>query len=250
MSASTFYPEKLHTDLEEFRSLVHAAHPDPYRYRTKEELDHVFDSVKASIIVPLTTVGFVHSLLPVLKAIGDSHCKVELGEETIKLIRERAAMIPLKVKLIGGMLYVDDELKGFRSLPQGARIISINGIFAEAIVARLRDAIVCDGANITMANRRIDGEFRMLYYLHIERPSAFEIQFEDQNDAIGKATIFAMTADDIKNSRKPTGTPTLPWGSRSIPEITHHVVESPDAGPGFVERRWAGTGKIPDLFAA
>lgn len=217
---STFYPEKLHADLEEFRSLIHVAHPDPYRYRTKKELDHVFDSVKATINVPLTTVGFVHSLVPVLKAIGDSHCRVELSNETLQLIRERAAMIPLKVKLIEDMLYVDDELKGFRSLPQGARIISINGMLSETIITRMRGAIVCDGANITMANRRIDGEFRMLYYLHIERPSAFEIHYEDQKDAIGKATIFAMTANDIKNSRKPTGTPTLPWGSQWLPE-TH-----------------------------
>ncbi|MBK7296282.1 MAG: hypothetical protein IPI91_06300 [Flavobacteriales bacterium] len=72
----TYYPEKLHQDLEEFRELVHAAHPDPYRYRTKEQLDLTFDSVKTTINVPLTTDGFVRSMLPVLKAIGDSHCRL------------------------------------------------------------------------------------------------------------------------------------------------------------------------------
>ncbi|MBK7241725.1 MAG: hypothetical protein IPI00_16505 [Flavobacteriales bacterium] len=126
----TYYPEKLHQDLEEFRELVHAAHPDPYRYRTKEQLDLTFDSVKTTINVPLTTDGFVRSMLPVLKAIGDSHCRVELSEETLVQMRDRTAMIPITVKVIDGALYVNDELKGFRSFPQGARLIRINGILA------------------------------------------------------------------------------------------------------------------------
>ncbi|MBK7296283.1 MAG: hypothetical protein IPI91_06305 [Flavobacteriales bacterium] len=129
-------------------------------------------------------------------------------------------MIPITVKVIDGALYVNDELKGFRSFPQGARLIRINGILAGSILERLRNAIVCDGANLTMADRRIEREFRSLYYLQIERPSSFDIQFEAPDGEIGVATIFAMTAVDIGNSRKPSGTTTLPWGSRWIPEIS------------------------------
>jgi len=216
----TYYPEKLHQDLEEFRELVHAAHPDPYRYRTKEQLDLTFDSVKTTINVPLTTDGFVRSMLPVLKAIGDSHCRVELSEETLVQMRDRTAMIPITVKVIDGALYVNDELKGFRSFPQGARLIRINGILASEILTRLQKAIVCDGANSTLADRRIEREFRSLYYMHIERPSSFEIQFEDPNGEPGTSTIFAMSPIDIENSRKPSGTTTLPWGARWIPEIS------------------------------
>ena len=216
----TYYPEKLHQDLEEFRELVHTAHPDPYRYRTKEQLNFTFDSVKTSIDVPLTTDGFVRSMQPILKAIGDSHCRIELSEETLVQMRDRAAMIPITVKIIDGAFYVDEELKGFRSFPQGARLIRINGILASEILARLQKAIVCDGANSTLADRRIEREFRSLYYMHIERPSSFEIQFEDPNGEPGTSTIFAMSPIDIENSRKPSGTTTLPWGARWIPEIS------------------------------
>jgi hypothetical protein len=41
-------PEAMRRDVELLRGVIHQAHPDPYRYRTRIELDRIFDRVSAS----------------------------------------------------------------------------------------------------------------------------------------------------------------------------------------------------------
>lgn len=50
----TLYPERLHEEVELLRSAIHEAHPDPYRYHTRPELDALIDRVRDSITVPMS----------------------------------------------------------------------------------------------------------------------------------------------------------------------------------------------------
>ena len=65
------YPERLHTDIEMLRNALHEAHPDPYRYHTRSELDALIDAVRDSITVPMDIVEFQRKVSTVLKAVGD-----------------------------------------------------------------------------------------------------------------------------------------------------------------------------------
>ncbi|MEO8588293.1 MAG: S41 family peptidase [Flavobacteriales bacterium] len=214
---TAYYPEKLRADTEVLRALVHEAHPDPYRYVTKEELDAAFDRVVDSITVPLTAGQYLERLMPLFRSIGDSHCYPELGIAAQEHLRHDAALIPLKVRFLVDGIHVLEELKGYRSLPPGARILAINALPMATIIERMEDLVVADGANRTLGRYLVERDFSVLLNRVACDTSMFRLNL--QVDGVEEErTIFAMTGDEIARSRKPAGAALMPWRAEWEPE--------------------------------
>ncbi|MCB0767156.1 MAG: hypothetical protein KDB95_08110 [Flavobacteriales bacterium] len=214
----TLYPERLHDDLELVRSAIHEAHPDPYRYHTKAELDAVIDQVHDSIRLPMSAVEFECALRPVLKALGDAHSHVEWPRSVEGSLRTEASLLPMQVKILPEGVFLEEELKGFRSIPVGSRILAINDRPMDEVVDQLLATVVCDGSNRTYADRVVEREFNVRYHLYIEQTNSYRIRFRTPAKVEGEQVVFGMTGNDITNTRKPKGTDLLPWGSTVHPE--------------------------------
>lgn len=230
---AVIYPEKLHADVEVLRAYINQAHPDPYRYRTQAELDRMVTAVSDSITLPLTAAGFQQRLTPLFRAVGDAHFHPLPPAEDARHLASTVPVLPLRVRILDSALYVEEELKGFRSLPPGSRILAVNGHSAEDILARLEAGIICDGSNTTYRARLIERDFPMLYHAHVEQPGTFVVRYRDPEGREDKRTIFAMTGSEIGSSMKPTGAQQLPWGAVWVPEssalwVTMHTLD-PDS---------------------
>lgn len=212
------YPERLHSDIELLRTAIHEAHPDPYRYHTKTELDALIDDVIEAINRPMSIVEFQQAIHPILTALGDSHCIAEWPIEYARYLRTKALLIPLQVRILPEGVFVEDELKGFRSIPLGSRILAINGRPIEEIMARLLATVVTDGANRTYAERVVEQEFPQRYHSFIEQAAAYRVTYMTPTRTEGEQSIFAMSGDDIARTRKPAGASLLPWGAQFEPE--------------------------------
>lgn len=211
------YPERLHEDIEVLREIVHTAHPDPYRYKTKLELDQLIDSISGSIQVPLNEVEFTNRIRPIFKAIGDSHCYSDWASDFSDRMTKHALLIPVQVKLLADGLYLESELKGFRSIPPGSKILSINGRSAGSIVEQLIATVICDGANRTYAERTVERDFPERYHAYVEMGTTFNVEFITADGERGVQEIFGLTRKEIDQSRKPDGA-LLPWAANWIPE--------------------------------
>jgi hypothetical protein len=214
----TLYPERLHDDLEMLRSAIHEAHPDPYRYHTKAELDALIDRTRDSIRLPMSVVEFEQALSPVLKGLGDQHTRVEWPAVMQEALMANAILLPMKVRILPDGVYLEEELKGFRSVPVGSRILAINGRPMEEVVERLIATVIGDGANRTYAERVVEREFNLRYHLHIERTNVYRIGYRTPDHVIGEQIVFGMTGNEISNTRKPKGAALLPWGATEIPD--------------------------------
>jgi len=214
----TLYPERLHDDLELVRAAIHEAHPDPYRYHTKAELDAVIDQVRDSIRLPMSVVEYEQALRPVLKALGDMHSRVEWPASMQRSLTTGADLLPMQVKILPDGVYLEEELKGFRSIPVGSRILAINGRPIQEIVERLLATVVGDGSNRTYAERVLEREFNVRYHLYIQQTNAYRVEYRTPTRSDGEHTVFGMTGNEITNTRKPKGTELLPWGSTAYPE--------------------------------
>jgi hypothetical protein len=212
------YPERLHTDIEMLRNALHEAHPDPYRYHTRSELDALIDAVRDSITVPMDIVEFQRKVSTVLKAVGDSHCYAEWPPEFAARLRSVAWLLPLQIRILPDGVYIEEELKGFRSIPLGSRLEKINGRPIDEIVSTLAATVVTDGANQTYAFRVVEREFPQLYHLYIEQPGSFLVSYRTPEKEYGNQVVFAMTGAEIQQTRKPNGASLLPWGSTWDPE--------------------------------
>lgn len=214
------YPERLHEDLAVLHRVIDEVHPDPYRYRSHEALNALFDSLELAIRVPMPAEAFAQVLLPVLEAVGDMHLRVDLPRTFEEHVDARVPLLPLDVRVVDGRILVENEPKGFRSFTPGVRILSINGISDVEILDRMRSVVVGDGANTTYAVRVIERDFRHLYFLHVERPREFHIRYEDLDGLAMETTIFGMTGSEIKSSTRPDGVPLLPWAAQWLPEVS------------------------------
>ncbi len=210
------YPEKLHEDLEVLRSFIHEVHPAPYRFRSSEALDAVFDSVRRAVKVPLSPAAFLDSVMPVFHAVGDPRLRPSLGGGVNG--GEVMPLIPIRVKILEGNIYVEEELKGFRSLPIGSRITAINGIGADAILDRLGRVIVSEVAGMTFRHRRIEHEFATLYARHIDGSGDYLVRYVAMDGTVGEQRIKGMTSGEIALSRKPAGKAVAPWSGVPDPE--------------------------------
>ncbi|MBL7938629.1 MAG: hypothetical protein JNL43_04640 [Flavobacteriales bacterium] len=217
-SQEDLYPERLHLDIEILRNAIHEAHPDPYRYHTKAELDKVIDAVRGSIQRPMGIVDFECALVPIFKAIGDSHCRATWPQDFADRLRKEGLLIPIQVRILPEGLFLEDELKGFRSIPIGSRILSINERPVEQILERLLATVVTDGANRTYAERVVEREFAQRYYTYVEHAETFRVRYITPGKVEGQQTLFALTSADIARTRKPTGASLLPWGARAEQE--------------------------------
>ena len=220
VTGQKIYPERLQEDVEAFRRALHAAHADPYRYVTKAGLDRVFRQVKDSVDRPMTAFELLRELRPALQAVADAHTYVEMPDAYLEALDHSLPVIPIAVRLVRGEIYVQEELKGFRSIPPGSRIVSINGLSGREVLDRLFAFTVGDGSDSTYRYRTVERNFPGMYRTWIEAARVFKVAFVDPSGSIGEKTIFPLSGDQIANTMPVQEQKVGPWSSAYYPE-TH-----------------------------
>ena len=204
-------PEALLEDLAIIRQTVEQAHPDPYRYRSKAELDQLFDGIAASFSVPVTAEDFIRATLPAFRAIGDAGTKLSPPAALQEIYDHSEPLMPITVSVIGGRLYLNEELKGFRSLPTACEITMINGRSASKVLAKLRNAQVPEGSDTTLLDRRIEQNFPEMYRRYVERAERFVINYRTADGTTDEREMFALTKEEMRQSYRAKGYDMLPW---------------------------------------
>lgn len=207
------YPEKLRADLEVLRDAIHEAHPAPYRFTTKGEIDSMIDAIGDSIIRPITTDQFAARMLPLLQRIGDANLRIELDAKALTRIDDEAKVLPLRVKVLEEGLYIQEELKGFRTFPVGSRIISVNGLDAERIFRDCGAWVICDGRNETRRARMLEEDLPGLFLLTYGASPSYLVEAEGPDGEQLEAVLTGMRREEIERTRKPGVGGLLPWRS-------------------------------------
>ncbi|HQW88038.1 MAG TPA: hypothetical protein PLH93_12650, partial [Flavobacteriales bacterium] len=205
------YPEHVAADLELWRSTLHEAHADPYRHVTKAALDRAIDEAIAAARVPLTAAEVTDLLTPVLQLIGDAHTRVDLPATVERSLREQVPLLPLAVRAVGPGLYVEEELKGFRSIPSGSRILSINGRSAAGILDTLAAIALSDANDSLFRVRQVERDLPYLLYRHLDRSPTFTIAFEPPSGRARTEQVMGLTGEEVRRSVRPENGPLLPW---------------------------------------
>lgn len=203
--------EDLQEDFAIIRQTLEQSHPDPYRYQTRTGVEQLLDSVNGELRGLMTAEDFIRATLPAFRAIGDAGTRLAPPAIAQEAYGHSIPMIPMHVVVIDDHLYLDEELKGFRSLPEGCEILHINGQGAREILARLRSAQVPEGNNTTLLDRHIEDNFPELYRRHVEEANRFVVGYRTQQGEAREQEIFAMTKDEMRQTYRPKGIDLEPW---------------------------------------
>lgn len=214
----TTWREGLLEDLAVIRQTVEQAHPDPYRYRTKAELDQLFDKAAGQLGGSMAAEEFIQAMLPVLQGIGDANTRLDPPADLQEAYGHSVPLIPVHVAVIDGRLFLDDEPKGFRSLPVACEILRINGRTAGQILERLRGAQIPEGRDTTLLDRRIEEDFPVMYRRFVEAGGRYEVEYRTAEGRTGTQEIFALTKDDMRRTYRSKGIDLQSWRLEEIPE--------------------------------
>ena len=212
-----YYPEVMRADLAVLWNTIRSSHPDPYRYHTPAEMDALVDSVRDGLLLPLDAEGYIKALMPVLRAMGDAGTELLLPEALNDAYVHTEPLFPISVAVVDGKLYLNDELKGFQSLPPGCELLAINGIAGTKVLKALRAGLVPEGGNTTRQDRRIEQDFPLLYRRFVGASDRFLVHFRDGEGNEGERTLFAITGDQIQQFHRKQAFELQPWRLEEFP---------------------------------
>lgn len=211
---ATLFPEQAEQDVLALRALLDHSHPAPYRYVSKDSLDALFISIMDSMARPVTVQRFEALVTRVFHAVGDANCRPVPAP-----LPKDARLLPLRVVFADSVPIVLDEPKGFRSIPRGSVIRSINGVQAADIVARMAPHIVADGANRSLRRALIASDFAAMYHRYVDRSSSFMVTYTDPKGEENEVLVMGMTTEEVTRSQRPSGVDMTSWGSTMHPDV-------------------------------
>lgn len=148
-------PAELQEDLKIARDALERGHPGIYRYTSKSTLDKAFEELRRKLNRPMDVFGFFRLLAPVIAKIECGHTSVNLPESVRSTIDATEPLLPLRVEIIGGKVYVLRDYSGEGSALVGTEIRAINGKRIETIVATIKAALSGDGEIPTSRQRGV-----------------------------------------------------------------------------------------------
>ena len=230
---------QLQQDFMILRKALEEGHAGLYRYTSKRDMDAAFDHALEAIDRDMTNAEFYAIVTTLLDAIKCGHTQFVLPKESKAYLQETGRQIPLKLRFISGKAYVVASTD--RQIVTGSELLSINGKPIGGIAKAILRHLPGDGEIETGKYRALSAQFSWYYFLFVERPDSFAIEYLDSSGQKRKTTLAALTAKDTqavldKSNPVPAESVDKPWRYElmsSVPRAARLKVETfapPDEG--------------------
>ena len=174
-----FSQKKMKKDLEIFKEIRQKVNSGLYKYRTKKQIDSIYDWAENEI-ENLTTYREFYNLISKLTDYeGSLHNDTSIPNKKRQNLRqEKSGYFPLPIKWIQGKWIVN-----FKNgeIPLGAEIISINGVSISNLISELGKYYTTDGNNLTGKRLGIRAHFARYFRLKYGLQDDFKIIYKKHN---------------------------------------------------------------------
>jgi len=202
----------LRRDLTILRTTLEEIHPDLYRYTSKQEFDHIADSIFSTIDTELTVVDFYRRIAPIVTSIKNGHTAIRLPSNYY----DRISLLPLRLVTFGSNVYLRNELSLQSSRLRGLEIRKINGVSIAKVVNQVIPYISLDGFNDN-ARFKAAIEDDLSYYYNYQFGEADFYDIELYDDSTGQVMIERLPGITNKEFLfQYSQTNTFPWILKKI----------------------------------
>jgi len=191
--------QELHEDFQLLKQALTEAHPGLYRYSSKMQMDSAFDAAGQKLTRPMTELDFYRIVNPVVARVKCGHTKLHRREQADNAYAffDRG-LFPL------GLYFKDEETYVVRSysetdlLPQGSRLVAINGIPVLQVRDSLFNNIFADGYVESARYRELNDRFAGYFATFFGPSTNFEVAYiaPDSRQTVTKV-LPAVTLEDI-----------------------------------------------------
>lgn len=143
-ASAVFQSDQLRTDFKIVRQALNEAHPDLYRYTSKEKMDHEWNRAGDSLSGPMNALEFYRVLAPLIALVRDGHMGLSLPNNVEEQLVQ-SPILPFGVRMVGRTPYVFRDFSGQVATRAGREIVSINGVAASKLVEAMLAVVTADG---------------------------------------------------------------------------------------------------------
>lgn len=251
-SPVTLTQSEAQEDLNWLRFSLEYTHPRLYKYDDKEIVDQRFDYLNRSIKGGISALDFLSLISKLNASVNCGHLyTIPQGELQKEVLQKR--VMPLYIKLIGSDLHVFNDCSESNPIPNGSKIVSINGKSSSEIYTSIISGIATDGYIETRKNRLIERYFfnafhgfDLYYHLHVDRSTSFELEYEEYQTKFSKRKKLKGISMDERKERllKNYGIDPNIWFNTPSPQF--HLNEDKDYGILTISRSFYDQRIDPD----
>jgi hypothetical protein len=186
---------KLKEDLTVFKQIREKANSGIYKYKTKIQLDSIYQWAELEIQKPLTIIEFYKIICQLTDFEGSLHNNTLLPTETIKAFGETGGYFPFPVKLLGDNLLINISNQ---EIPLASKIHKINDLAIGQILTKIYKYYTTDGINISGKSIGINSIFAKYYKYEFGPFDTFKIEYSEpySTDIITK--IIKSTSNKLR----------------------------------------------------
>ncbi|MCC8424395.1 S41 family peptidase [Mucilaginibacter sp. UR6-11] len=200
-------PELLQQDFTSLRDTLQKIHAGLYRYKSKSEMDRLFDRYFKELDYPMSKVAYFAIISQLISGIEDGHTECFLPKDLISQFKTEVKLFPVQLRFIGNNAYVPCDTREF---PAGTEILAIDHRSIGTIRKRLFEHLSSDGRIQTEKYVKVnDGHdpFAYLYDVVYGTQENFEVKYKTRDGATAVKTI---AADYFKNMECPPPVRVMP----------------------------------------
>jgi hypothetical protein len=166
-------------DLAVFKEIRQKVNSGLYKYRTKQQIDSVYNWAENEIKNLTTYREFYNLISEVTDYEGSLHNDTSIpNKKRQNLRKEKTGYFPLPLKWIQGEWLINSK-NG--EIPLGAKIISINDIPISEVISELNKYYTTDGQNLTGKRLGIRTHFSKYFRLNYGKHEDFKIVYKKHN---------------------------------------------------------------------
>ncbi|MDB4921010.1 S41 family peptidase [Mucilaginibacter sp.] len=187
----------LKQDLAILKDSLQKLHGGLYRYKTKKQMDQLFESCSEQLEHPMTLITYYAMVCNIVSEIEDEHTSAFLPGDAIKGLIAQAKFSPLMLRLIGTKAYITCNTKG---LIAGSEITTIDHVSVNKLRGKLLGYIPSDGSIKTGKYAQMndgDDPFFYLYYLVYGEKPVFDVGFIGPDGKKGNIKLQAALFQNI-----------------------------------------------------
>lgn len=196
-NSSTISKELLKSDYTVFRDSLEQLHAGLYRYKSKAQIDKLFDSGYAELDRSMPLTGFYLLLKNIVSNIQDGHTSCNMPAELANHFVSNAKVFPVQLYFINEKAFVPCKTTQDAFRP-GTEILYIDNRSIREIRQRLFSYMASDGSNETKKYADLNNAaFAPLYYLVYGEKSLFAVRYKNPSGQTGSTEIAATLLKDI-----------------------------------------------------
>jgi hypothetical protein len=180
----TLSADQMKQDLKLFREIREKANSGLYRYRTKKQIDSIYQWANKEVKKPLATLDFYRIILQLTDFEGSCHNYTEVEASLISYLNRQRAFFPYAVKYIEGKMIFNSITD---QIPVGSRITSINSISDTELMHSFYKYLTADGFTVSQKlSASVNGSYGLRYLLEYGLKDSFAITFQSPGSTLKK----------------------------------------------------------------